>query len=462
MARKRNQPNASTKDETKRPALFILESRNRGMEKVTARRVSNQTLKKGLSPFLISMALLSMANNMNQLNYHVMLANKFTDQDPSGYWLSEKYDGVRAVWDGKQFYSRNGKPFNAPLWFTEKMPKDVVLDGELWEARGQFQTTVGRIRANNGDWSEMKFMIFDTINEQPFESRQESLSQLCLPKHCHLVEHTRCIDFVHFKTYEENILKLGGEGVILRKPTSLYEQKRSDNLLKAKQFYTDEARVIRHIKGKGENRHKCVTLVCLWRDKKFQLSSGLTDELKEKPPHLGSKITFSFFEKTLDGNPRHPVFLAIRDYEGPPRIKDSSLCAKVDLIDTVTIPQELKEYYRVYSVEEHNNKYDLELMKKAASDPEFLKYSDKHLGYDMLDKPESFCMPDIIRAEKDGIYDYRKIIPNNLYREIIWKAYLGFLLNLAPEDQAIIDMFQQPDHKQWQKHCLPTSTMLAP
>src|ERR1700756_589482 len=33
--------------------------------------------------------------------------------DPAGWWLSEKLDGVRAYWDGRQFWSRLGNPFHA-------------------------------------------------------------------------------------------------------------------------------------------------------------------------------------------------------------------------------------------------------------------------------------------------------------------------------------------------------------
>src|SRR5437879_3286425 len=54
--------------------------------------------------------------------------------DPAGWWMSEKLDGVRAYWDGKQFLSRLGNRYHAPDWFVEGLP-DVPLDGELWLAR---------------------------------------------------------------------------------------------------------------------------------------------------------------------------------------------------------------------------------------------------------------------------------------------------------------------------------------
>jgi len=58
--------------------------------------------------------------------------------DPSGYYMSEKLDGVRCYWNGKQLCSRNGKAFYPPKYFIEALPKDFELDGELWTTRDDF------------------------------------------------------------------------------------------------------------------------------------------------------------------------------------------------------------------------------------------------------------------------------------------------------------------------------------
>jgi DNA ligase 1 len=46
----------------------------------------------------------------------LLLAHTWEDRvNPSGWWLSEKLDGVRAYWDGNgQFLSRQGNRFFAP------------------------------------------------------------------------------------------------------------------------------------------------------------------------------------------------------------------------------------------------------------------------------------------------------------------------------------------------------------
>ena len=54
--------------------------------------------------------------------------------DLQGYWVSEKYDGVRGYWDGQRLRTRGGEPITPPAWFTAGWP-DTTLDGELWAGR---------------------------------------------------------------------------------------------------------------------------------------------------------------------------------------------------------------------------------------------------------------------------------------------------------------------------------------
>lgn len=46
-------------------------------------------------------------------------------------WMSEKFDGVRAYWDGQKMYSKQGKILAIPQFFADYLPR-VPLDGELW------------------------------------------------------------------------------------------------------------------------------------------------------------------------------------------------------------------------------------------------------------------------------------------------------------------------------------------
>jgi hypothetical protein len=56
-----------------------------------------------------------------------MLAHIYDGRDPTGYFLSEKLDGYRALFyngsNGGEFFSRNNKPFIAPKWFIDNISK---------------------------------------------------------------------------------------------------------------------------------------------------------------------------------------------------------------------------------------------------------------------------------------------------------------------------------------------------
>ncbi len=47
-------------------------------------------------------------------------------------WVSEKFDGIRAYWNGKEkMFFANGKQIKVPSFFTKGLPFHP-LDGELW------------------------------------------------------------------------------------------------------------------------------------------------------------------------------------------------------------------------------------------------------------------------------------------------------------------------------------------
>ena len=88
----------------------------------------------------------------------LLLAHSWDNKkDLTGWWLSEKLDGVRAYWDGGQFLSRQGNRFYAPDWFTAGLPS-TPLDGELWLGRKRFQRTVSVVRSQNAGeaWKELR------------------------------------------------------------------------------------------------------------------------------------------------------------------------------------------------------------------------------------------------------------------------------------------------------------------
>lgn len=84
--------------------------------------------------------------------------------DAREFALSEKIDGVRALWDGKKLRFRSGREIAAPAWFLAAFPA-AALDGELWMGRGSFDRLSGIVRKAqpvDKEWREVRYMVFDT------------------------------------------------------------------------------------------------------------------------------------------------------------------------------------------------------------------------------------------------------------------------------------------------------------
>lgn len=246
----------------------------------------------------------------------ILLAHSWTeDIDPSGYLMSEKLDGVRAYWNGKDFISRLGNVYHAPDWFKKGMP-DQILDGELFLARGEFQRCVGIVkRLKGGDaWKEIKYIVFDAPSiKEVFYVRMLELLSLSLPKHVSILPQIECTKPKELEDYLKIVEDAGGEGVMLRKPYSFYEEGRSMTLLKVKTFHDAEAKVIGYTPGKGRHKGRTGALMCeTLTGIKFDVGTGLSDKERESPPKIGSIITYRYQELTKAGKPRFPSFLRER------------------------------------------------------------------------------------------------------------------------------------------------------
>lgn len=249
----------------------------------------------------------------------VLLAHAWDGvMDPTSWLMSEKLDGVRAYWNGKDFVSRLGNVFAVPDWFKEGMP-DHHLDGEFWVGRGRFQETSGIVRRlDKGDeWAKVKYVAFDLPEmDAPFTARYNQLSRMTLPYNVEVVTHVQCVSLAHLRTMLEAVEAKGGEGLMLRDPQSKYERCRSHSLLKVKTFHDDEATVKGHTAGKGKHRGKVGALICQAKNgRTFQVGTGLSDAERANPPPVGSTITYRYQELTRDGVPRFPSYVGRRDYE---------------------------------------------------------------------------------------------------------------------------------------------------
>jgi DNA ligase-1 len=236
--------------------------------------------------------------------------------DPAGWWMSEKLDGVRAYWDGKQLLSRLGNPFHTPDWFIDQLPSHP-LDGELFLDRKSFQKTVAIVRRQDKSdhWKQIKFLIFDAPGHGgEFEQRIELLNSLAKHTYAFVHPHTVCNGIDHLKQELARVEALGGEGVMLRQPKSNYVAGRSSTLLKVKSFKDDEAVVIGHEAGAGKHKGRLGALrVKLPNGTEFSIGTGFSDKERESPPPIGATVVFRYQELSDGGVPRFPSFHAVRE-----------------------------------------------------------------------------------------------------------------------------------------------------
>ncbi|GAA4000572.1 DNA ligase [Comamonas faecalis] len=241
------------------------------------------------------------------------------------YWVSEKYDGVRGLWDGRQLLSRQGLPIAAPAWFTAGWPA-TALDGELWAGRGRFdqaQSAVAQAQPNDKAWRAMRYMVFDLpAHPGTFDERlpalQRTVAAIGQPwvqaaPQWRVASHAALMEQLH------ELNRAGAEGLMLRRGDAPWRGGRSADLLKLKAFEDDEATVVGHLPGRGKYAGQTGALLVQLADgRRLRLGSGLSDALRRNPPPVGSVVTYRFNGRHASGLPRFARFWRVRADNPPP------------------------------------------------------------------------------------------------------------------------------------------------
>jgi DNA ligase-1 len=250
-------------------------------------------------------------------------------KDITGWWISEKLDGVRALWTGSEFISRGakegGKVYNAPASFKRRMPQGVVLDGELWLGRGKFDECSGICRRDDGsehDWNRLTYVVFDApLTPGIFEDRIAYVEKLCARdglSHIVAHKHSKLESMDQVPALLKLVEDMGGEGLIARRPGSEYDLgRRSKHMLKIITKFREEGEVVGYEPGKGKHlgRMGCL-LVKTESGVIAEVGTGFTDRERDNPPALGKLVTYEYRVKNKEtGKPRFPAYIGVRDYE---------------------------------------------------------------------------------------------------------------------------------------------------
>ena len=238
--------------------------------------------------------------------------------DPIAFLVSEKYDGVRGVWDGTVLRHRSGRPIPAPAWFTEPLPR-TPLDGELWLGRGRFDAlsaSVRRERPVDAEWRQVRYMVFELPGApERFDERAQRIEKVVRQSGAPqlvAVEQSPVADREALRERLARVLALGGEGLVLHRADAPYGTGRSDALLKLKPALDTEATVVAHHVGRGKYVGLLGALeVRTPQGRQFLIGSGLSDALRRDPPPVGSTITYRYRDFTRTGLPRFASFLRV-------------------------------------------------------------------------------------------------------------------------------------------------------
>jgi DNA ligase-1 len=256
------------------------------------------------------------------------LAN-FDKVDVSGWYGSTKLDGYRAKWKNGKLFTRNDNVYSAPKSFTDLLPRDTELDGELVIPRVEFEAHGALRRKDETDpvWNIVEYHVFALPNSGlPFEKVITSLERLRFGSDRIKVCVQTVIDNnAQAQELAQMLINDGKEGLMLREPSSVYERRRSSNLLKVKGVLRSEARIVGYKNGKGRNAERVGALLCQFIrddekddgddnrnfDKSFGIG-GLIDKMRDNPPEIGTVVVAEYQNLSKNGLPRHPRLYQVK------------------------------------------------------------------------------------------------------------------------------------------------------
>eukprot|EP00026_Physarum_polycephalum_P001538 Phypoly_transcript_01540.p1 GENE.Phypoly_transcript_01540~~Phypoly_transcript_01540.p1 ORF type:complete len:1069 (+),score=95.14 Phypoly_transcript_01540:45-3251(+) len=231
---------------------------------------------------------------------------------PNTWWVGEKYDGMRCCWNPQRqkIYTRAGRELQVLPGIARLFPK-IYIDGEFCFGRGLFAFTYMLVKAafDFVCWDLLRLISFDTparnLRKKTFEERYKRLLSYVSLAHPFNIVATRimCKNSKHLNTLVQGVIDDEGEGVIMRKVGSLYENGRSPNLIKLKTSFGDQEGIIAGIKEDGT--------VLLKLPNGQTIAIAPQDVLIPTPP-VGSVVTFSYESNARRDDPVHPQIFRLR------------------------------------------------------------------------------------------------------------------------------------------------------
>ena len=259
-----------------------------------------------------------------------MLAHDYTKRPQESGWSQPKLDGIRCVVDKNGMWTRAGKPITScpHIWeslkgYMEQNPHHI-LDGELYnhELKADFNkitSLVRKLKSTPEDIAEAKSLVqyhvydmFDSVVPNMKFTNRVKQAYWANNEYVKIVSTDYCENQAQLDEQYSMYMEQGYEGQMVRNDTS-YESKRSKNLLKRKEFITEEFTVIQMLEGQGNWSGHAKRFIL--RDKEGkEFGSGIRGQQAQLSKLWESKnapnwATCRYFELTPDGVPRFPVIV---------------------------------------------------------------------------------------------------------------------------------------------------------
>lgn len=261
--------------------------------------------------------------------FEAMLAEKYKDFQPG--FAQPKLDGFRCIVNRHGMWSRQGKPFVSSPHIMEALASlfeanpDLILDGELYnhELRDNFDEIQSLITVKSDKtlteehYAKTREMVQYHIYDVPshkgtFTERDQYLDQLYTQLFNHdvikIVDTFMVESEAQFDVLHGEWLEAGYEGSMWRNNTP-YENRRTKNLLKRKDFVDEEFEVVAIEEGQGNWAGVAKRVTCRLPDGRT-FGAGIKGtrergiELLNEKHHI---VTIKYFQLTPDGIPRFGV-----------------------------------------------------------------------------------------------------------------------------------------------------------
>ena len=294
--------------------------------------------------------------------FGVMLAKNYEEHQhkiSGDFTITTKIDGIRciAIKEGGKvkFYTRQGKKIEG-LVELQKAYEDMLLDDYVYDGElilndvtlpsDQLFRETQKVVSKKGEKYNLIHVIFDMLPVEEFYEGQSKKSYIERRKDLKTIYELQSIGrFNSVNTPSMNVIEVlptlyvgndksmikkllkkvvaeDKEGIMVNMNDALYVTKRSDALLKVKEFHTIDLKIIGYEEGSGRLKGTLGAIIVDYKGHSVNVGSGLTEMdrnqlWKQRQSLVGRVAEIEYFEESTNKHGgtslRFPTFVRLRE-----------------------------------------------------------------------------------------------------------------------------------------------------